>query len=61
MTFSKSGDATKAYTEYHNRTLDERAMKIELIVNPDSIKKSDNLGGRLGGGIEKKGPYHILM
>ncbi|OAJ42365.1 hypothetical protein BDEG_25820 [Batrachochytrium dendrobatidis JEL423] len=32
--FNKHGDASKAFAEYNNRTLDERPMKIELIVNP---------------------------
>ena len=38
VTFIKPGDAHKAYTEYHNRPLDERPMKIELIINPESAK-----------------------
>ncbi|KAI8925036.1 hypothetical protein BC831DRAFT_282731 [Entophlyctis helioformis] len=34
--FSKQGDAARAYAEYNGRTLDERVMKIELIVNPEA-------------------------
>jgi THO complex subunit 4 len=51
VVFQRPGDAGKAYQEYHNRTLDSRAMKIELIVNPDVIKA---LPSRPSGGIDKK-------
>ncbi|KAI8893574.1 hypothetical protein BC833DRAFT_531636, partial [Globomyces pollinis-pini] len=53
--FSKLGDAHKAYTEYHNRPLDNRPMKIELIINPDvpQIRKLNSTAR--SGGIQKKG------
>lgn len=44
--FARSGDAHKAYTEYHNRPLDNRPMKIELVINPETVKV--RLESRLG-------------
>jgi RNA recognition motif-containing protein len=55
--FFKLGDAHKAYLEYHNRPLDNKPMKIELLVNPESAKIKSLEGGiqsRLGGGVAKK-------
>jgi len=35
VTFSKKGDANKAYQQYHNRLIDgKRPMKIEIVVDP---------------------------
>ncbi|KAH6564733.1 hypothetical protein BASA82_000877 [Batrachochytrium salamandrivorans] len=60
VVFSKHGDAARACTEYNNRTLDERPMKIELIVNPDApaLRLGPSNGGGLGrntgaGGVSK--------
>lgn len=47
--FVKAGDAHKAYQEYHNRPLDNKPMKIELIINPESAKLKQ-LDSRLGSG-----------
>eukprot|EP00842_Homolaphlyctis_polyrhiza_P001822 jgi/Hompol1/2640/HPOL_000479-RA len=33
--FKKHGDAARAFAEYNNRTLDDKPMRIELVVNPD--------------------------
>jgi THO complex subunit 4 len=35
--FKRNGDANKAYEEFHDRTLDGRPMRIELLVNPASL------------------------
>ena len=53
VSFVKPGDAHKAYTEYHNRPLDNKPMKIELIINPDSAKIKQLLAPSKGG-ITKK-------
>jgi hypothetical protein len=45
--FQKAGDAHKAFQEYHNRPLDNKPMKIELIINPESAKLKQ-LDSRLG-------------
>ncbi|KAJ3286414.1 hypothetical protein HK104_009048, partial [Borealophlyctis nickersoniae] len=37
VVFNRSGDAAVAVREYHNRTLDGRPMKIELVVKADAI------------------------
>ncbi|KAI9197348.1 RRM motif-containing protein [Polychytrium aggregatum] len=37
VVFHRKGDAARAVKEYHNRTLDERPMKIELVVGVDSV------------------------
>lgn len=51
--FQKAGDAHKAFQEYNNRPLDNRPMKIELIINPES-SKIKQLDSRLGGqGVSK--------
>ncbi len=34
VVFAKVGDAAKAHAEYNNRQLDNKPMKIELIVDP---------------------------
>ncbi|KAF7763573.1 hypothetical protein Agabi119p4_8110 [Agaricus bisporus var. burnettii] len=35
VTFSKKGDANRAYTQYHNRLIDgKRPMKIEIVFDP---------------------------
>ncbi|KAJ3033227.1 hypothetical protein HDV00_006581 [Rhizophlyctis rosea] len=50
--FKNHGDAAKAVREYHNRTLDGRAMKIELIFSADAVDSLAPVGGagRSGGG-----------
>lgn len=63
VTYVRSSDAAKAFGEYHNRSLDERPMKIELMVNPSMILASNSaknnthkpkLGPKEGAGIQKK-------
>ena len=53
VSFVKAGDAHKAYQEYHNRPLDNKPMKIELIINPESIKVAQLLKPTTSG-IKKK-------
>jgi THO complex subunit 4 len=57
VTFVKAGDAQKAFNEYHNRPLDNKPMKIELIINPDSAKlkhlTKPVLGQKPGAGVGK--------
>ncbi|KAI8998247.1 hypothetical protein BC832DRAFT_239276 [Gaertneriomyces semiglobifer] len=51
--FSRAGDAQKAIREYHNRTLDNKPMKIELIVRADApalTAPRATIASRLGGG-----------
>nr|KAJ3418257.1 hypothetical protein HK105_000138 [Polyrhizophydium stewartii] len=36
VVFSKHGDAARAFAEYNGRTLDDRPMRIELVVNPEA-------------------------
>ncbi|KAJ3251680.1 hypothetical protein HK103_002203 [Boothiomyces macroporosus] len=53
--FAKSGDASKAYNEYHNRPLDNKPMKIELIINPNSAKIASIAQAQpQRGGLQKK-------
>ena len=52
MLFQRAGDAHKAFQEYNNRPLDNKPMKIELIINPES-SKIKQLDSRLGGGVSK--------
>jgi THO complex subunit 4 len=53
VTFVKAGDAQKAFNEYHNRPLDNKPMKIELIINPESAKLKQ-LTAKPGGGVGKQ-------
>jgi THO complex subunit 4 len=53
VVFVKAGDAHKAFQEYNNRPLDEKPMKIELMINPESSRLKQ-LDSRLGG-IKKGG------
>ena len=55
--FHKAGDAAKAFAEYNNRTLDNRPMKVELIVNPESanFKAVPAPTAPRRGGIQKAG------
>ena len=48
VVFSKAGDAHKAFQEYNNRPLDQKPMKIELMINPESSRLKQ-LDSRLGG------------
>ncbi|KAJ3369670.1 hypothetical protein HDU91_007001 [Kappamyces sp. JEL0680] len=50
--FHKAGDAHRAFQEYHNRPLDEKPMRIELVINPESSKLKE-LDSRLGNGVAK--------
>ena len=36
VVFTRHGDAAKALSEYNGRKLDDRPMRIELIVNPEA-------------------------
>ena len=63
VVFSKKGDASKAFAEYNNRTLDGRPMKIELIVNPEAAaaaaekqlhRSGHSLQKSSGGGVGKR-------
>jgi THO complex subunit 4 len=46
--FVRPGDAHKAFQEYNNRPLDNKPMRIEMIINPES-NKIKQLDSRLGG------------
>ncbi|KAJ3053804.1 hypothetical protein HK097_003320 [Rhizophlyctis rosea] len=48
VVFQRPGDAANAVREYHNRTLDNKPMKIELVVSASAIE-SGSLGGGAGG------------
>jgi THO complex subunit 4 len=58
VTFAKPGDAQKSFNEYNNRPLDNRPMKIELIINPDHAKikqlSKPTLGPKVTGGVGKQ-------
>ena len=47
--FVRPGDAHKAFQEYNNHPLDNKPMRIEMIINPES-NKIKQLDSRLGGG-----------
>lgn len=62
VVFVKSGDAHKAFTEYHNRPLDNKPMKIELIINPDSAKIQQLTAPKQPAGVgkAKRGGYNSI-
>jgi THO complex subunit 4 len=48
IVFRNASDAARAISEYHNRALDGKAMKIELIVNPAALASVAPVSSRLG-------------
>ncbi|KAF8591268.1 hypothetical protein K439DRAFT_1307329, partial [Ramaria rubella] len=49
VVFSRKGDGTKAYTQYHNRLIDgKRPMKIEIVLDPSKPAVLPSLVARVG-------------
>ncbi|KAI8910896.1 hypothetical protein EDD86DRAFT_189236, partial [Gorgonomyces haynaldii] len=53
--YQNPGDAAKAYQEYNTRTFDNKPMRIELIVNPESsgFQKLAQVPRQQQGGVNK--------
>ncbi|KAI9095582.1 hypothetical protein DFS34DRAFT_565847, partial [Phlyctochytrium arcticum] len=58
IVFTRANHAAQAIKEFHNRTLDQKPMKIELIVSATApvLSASGRLGGAVNGGRRSGGP-----
>lgn len=54
--FKRNGDASKAWKEYNQRTLDNRVMHIELLVDPAMLAQATPIAHAPSAGAQRNGP-----